>query len=221
MHGIDLDTELLLRVLLAAFCGWAIGLERGFRRKEAGQRTHGIICVGACTFMILSVYGFSDFTGNMDITQIACQIVCGIGFLGVGIIYKSDTFGISGLSTATGLWATAAIGMACGIGMYALAACVTAPLILFHILLNVTNMESFGYTVQTLTVEVDHVDDLKPLLYKSKRKYHANLLSCEYTRDEENGTVIVRFRFRMLGTVPLKDVLRVIQENKTIRKISI
>ena len=171
--------------------------------------------------MVLSIYGFNDFVGNMDVTQIACQIVCGIGFLGVGIIYKSDTFGISGLSTATGLWATAAIGMACGVGMYALAVCVTVLLIVFHIVLNVTHMESFGYTIQTVTIEVDQVDDLKALLHKKRKQYHANLLSCEYTRNEEKGTVTVRFRFRMLGTIPLKDVLHIIQDNKSIRGISI
>ena len=216
-----LQYELFLRILLAALCGSAIGLERGFRKKEAGQRTHCIICVGACLFMLLSVYGFYDFTGNMDITQIACQIVCGIGFLGVGIIYKSETFGISGLSTATGLWATAAIGMACGVGMYALTICVTVLLIFFHIVLNVTNMESFGYTIQTVTIETDNVNDLTPLLYKKKKQYRARLLSCEYAKNEEKGTVTARFRFRMLGTVPLKDILHVIQDNKSIRGISI
>lgn len=221
MEEIPLNTELLLRIILATFCGWAIGLERGFRHKEAGQRTHCIISIGACTFMILSIYGFHDFTGNMDITQIACQIVCGIGFLGVGIIYKSDSFGISGLSTATGLWVTAAIGMACGVGMYALAVCVTGLLILFHIVLNVTHMESFGYTVQTATIELDNIDDLKPLLRKKKKQYRARLLSYEYTRNEDRGTVTVRFRFRMLGTVPLKDILHVIENNKSIRGISI
>lgn len=213
--------ELILRILLAAICGSAIGLERGFRKKEAGQRTHCIICVGACTFMILSVYGFYDFIGHMDVTQIACQIVCGIGFLGVGIIYKSETFGISGLSTATGLWATAAIGMSCAIGMYGLSVCVTGLLIVFHILLNVTHMESFGYTIQTVTIELENIDDLKPLLRKKKKQYRARILSCEYTKNEDRDTVTVAFRFRMLGTVPLQDVLHTIQDYKSIRGISI
>ena len=125
-----LQLELLLRILLAAVCGSAIGLERGIRKKEAGQRTHCILCVGACAFMLISTYGFYDYRGAMDLTQIACQIVCGVGFLGVGIIYKSETHGISGLSTATGLWATAAIGIAIGVGFYA-AAAITAVISLF------------------------------------------------------------------------------------------
>ena len=105
--------------------------------------------------------------------------------------------------------------------MYALAFCVTVLLILFHIVLNVTHMESFGYTVQTVTVEVDRIADLQPLLRKKKKQYRARLLSCEYTKNEDAGTITVRFRFRMLGTIPLKDVLRIIQENKSIRGISI
>lgn len=221
MWDISLEVELLLRILLAAFCGSAIGLERGLRRKEAGQRTHCVIAVGACAFMLLSVYGFHDFAGNVDITQIACQIVCGIGFLGVGIIYKSDTFGISGLSTATGLWTTAAIGMTYGIGMYGLALCVTAFLIVFHVFLNLTHMESFGYTVQTVSIEVDDFEDVRPLLRKKRRQYRARLLSCEYIRNDDRGTVTVRFQFRMLGSVPLKDVLHLIRDHKEIRSISI
>lgn len=221
MWEISLGVELVLRILLSALCGSAIGLERGIRLKEAGQRTHCVIAIGACTFMILSVYGFLDTAGSLDVTQIACQIVCGIGFLGVGIIYKSDTFGISGLSTATGLWTTAAVGMACGIGMYALACCVTTLLIVFHIFLNVTRMESFGYTIQTVTIEIDDLEDLKPLLKEKKRAYRAKILSCEYTRNEEKGTVTVCFRFRMLGAIPLKDILQVIENNKSIRGISI
>ncbi len=221
MWGHSLELELILRILLSALLGSAIGLERGLRRKEAGQRTHCIIAVGACTFMILSVYGFHDFTGAMDITQIACQIVCGIGFLGVGIIYKSDTFGISGLSTATGLWATAAIGMTCAIGMYGLALAVTGILILFHVILNVTHMEAFGYTVQTVTIEADDFDAVRPLLQKKKKQYRARMISFEYTKNEDRNTVTVRFRFRMLGSIPLGDVLPLIPKHRGIHNISI
>ncbi len=221
MRRLSLQIELMLRILLAAACGLAIGFERGFRRKEAGQRTHCVIAIGACTFMILSAYAFLDFPGNLDLTQIACQIVCGLGFLGVGIIYKSETFGISGLSTATGLWTTAAIGMACGIGMYALAVFVTAFLILFHVILNVNHMESFGYTIQTVTIEVDSMEVLRPLLRKKKNLYRARLLSYEYTRNEDRGTITVAFRFRMLGSVPLKDILQFVREHEGIRNLSI
>ncbi len=221
MWDFPLELEYILRILLAVACGTAIGIERGIRKKEAGQRTHTLIALGACVYTLLSVYAFRDFAGHLDVTYIACQIVCGVGFLGVGIIYKSDTFGISGLSTATGLWATAAIGMACGAGMYGLATFVSMLIVAFHIFLNVTHMESFGYTIQTVHLEVESVDVVYQLLRQKKRKYRANLLSCGYARNEDRGTVTVTFKIRMLGSIPLKDVMAATRDHKEIRNISI
>ncbi len=221
MWDLSLELEFILRILLAAACGTAIGIERGLRKKEAGQRTHTLISLGACVYTLLSVYGFRDFAGHMDVTYIACQIVCGVGFLGVGIIYKSDTFGISGLSTATGLWATAAVGMACGAGMTELAVFVSLLIIAFHIFLNVTHMESFGYTIQTVKIEVESLDVVHQLLRQKRRKYRANLLSYGYAKNEDKGTVTVTFKIRMLGSIPLKDVMAATRDHKEIRSISI
>lgn len=221
MWGIPLSIEILMRVILAAVCGTAIGLERGLRKKEAGQRTHCIIAVGAAAFTIISAYGFSDLSVYVDISHLAAWIVSGISFLGVGIIYQSETFGISGLSTATGLWATAAIGITCGVGMYGLALCVTAWIVLFHLVLNLTHMESFGYTIQNVTLEVNDLESLKPILKKRKKRYQAKLLSCQYTRNEEKGTITVSFRFRMLGNIPLEDIMQFIQQHDDYHKISV
>ena len=110
----------IVRMLVAAVCGFVIGLERKSRSKEAGIRTHAIVCLAACLFMILSKYLaqpiFSDLKeGSIaaDATRIASQVVTGIGFLGAGIImYRRDV--MHGLTTAAGVWATAAIGMALG-----------------------------------------------------------------------------------------------------------
>ena len=112
----------VVRMLIAIICGLAIGFERKSRSKEAGIRTHAIVCLASCLFMILSKYLaapiFSDIAGNKfdgDATRIASQVVTGIGFLGAGIImYRRDV--MHGLTTAAGVWATAAIGMAIGSG---------------------------------------------------------------------------------------------------------
>lgn len=218
---LPLQLELILRVLSAALIGSAVGLERGLRKKEAGQRTHCIIAVGACAFTLISVYGFADMTAHVDIGHMAAWIVSGISFLCAGIIYKSDTSGISGLSTATGLWATAALGIACGTGMYALSGCIAAFLIVFHIVLNATHMESFGYTVQNVCIEVDNFDSIHKLLRIKRKTYRARILSCEYTRNEDRNTVTVCFRFRMLGNIPLKDILEFLDTHAEIRSISI
>lgn len=120
--------ELLQRIVCAAMLGGLIGLEREYRAKEAGFRTHFLVGLGAALFMILSKYGYDDVVKTelvrLDPSRIAAQVVSGIGFIGAGcIIFQRNV--VRGLTTAAGLWVTSAIGMACGTGMYAVAATTT------------------------------------------------------------------------------------------------
>lgn len=108
--------QLIIRLLSAAVMGMAIGYEREFRGKGAGVRTHMLVAMGACLFMLISKYGFSDST-RFDAARVAAGVVSGIGFLGGGLIIKTKTNIISGLTTAAGLWVTAAIGLGAGSGM--------------------------------------------------------------------------------------------------------
>jgi putative Mg2+ transporter-C (MgtC) family protein len=113
----------LFRLALAAVLGGAIGFEREYREREAGLRTHLLVCVGSALFTIISAYGFHDFltSGDQvvrtDPTRIAAQVVTGIGFLGAGAIIRQG-LSIRGLTTAATLWVAAAIGMAAGAGYY-------------------------------------------------------------------------------------------------------
>ena len=125
----------LLNILLAVVLGFAIGYERKLRYKEAGIRTHTIVCAGSALIMVVSKYGFSDIQ-EYDASRVAAQIVSGIGFLGAGIIiYRKHE--IHGLTTAAGVWATAGVGMAAGAGMYVVAAGAAVVIIgvqcIFHI----------------------------------------------------------------------------------------
>lgn len=128
-----LSLEFLLRIAAAALLGGLIGIERGFRAKEAGFRTHFLVALGAAVFMVLSAHGFDDvvFTDNirLDVSRIAAQVVSGIGFIGAGtIIFQRHA--VHGLTTAAGLWVTAAIGMAAGAGLYVIAAFTTVLVLL-------------------------------------------------------------------------------------------
>lgn len=114
--------ESTLRLVVALLLGGIIGLEREYRSKDAGFRTHFLVAVGAALFTILSQYGFDDQV--KDCSRVAAQIVSGIGFLGAGLIVFQKNV-VRGLTTAAGLWVTAAIGMACGVGMYWCAIIVT------------------------------------------------------------------------------------------------
>jgi putative Mg2+ transporter-C (MgtC) family protein len=113
----------LVRLLVAAVLGAAVGLERELREREAGLRTHLLVCMGSALFTLVSAYGFNDFMvsgGNLvrtDPTRIAAQIVTGIGFLGAGAIIRQG-LSVRGLTTAATLWLVAGIGMACGAGYY-------------------------------------------------------------------------------------------------------
>ncbi len=116
--------EALLRLLVAAGLGGAIGLERELRDHEAGFRTHLLVSLGACVFTLVSAYAWTDWTFStpqgvvFDPTRIAAQIVTGIGFLGAGAIIVRG-ISVRGLTTAATLWVVAAIGMAAGTGYYA------------------------------------------------------------------------------------------------------
>ena len=104
------------RITLALFLGALIGLERNKRVKEAGIRTHGLVCVGACVFMLLSQFAFDKaLTPQYDAARIASQTVMGVAFLGAGVMYSKGG-AMQGITTAAGIWTTVAIGMCCGAG---------------------------------------------------------------------------------------------------------
>ena len=107
-----MEWTFVIRLLLAGMLGAVIGLDREFRAKEAGFRTHFLVCLGSALFVIISIYAFTDYAKengfNYDVSRVAAQIVSGIGFIGAGtIIFQKQM--IKGLTTAAGMWATAAI----------------------------------------------------------------------------------------------------------------
>ena len=129
------ELEYLASVLLAVVLGFAIGYERKLRYKEAGIRTHTIVCAGSALIMVVSKYGFGD-SAEADAARVAAQIVSGVGFLGAGIIvYRKHE--IHGLTTAAGVWATAGVGMAAGAEMYLFATGATVILIAVQCLMHV------------------------------------------------------------------------------------
>ena len=119
--------ELTIRLMLALLLGGAIGIEHEYRAKEAGFRTHFLVALGSALFCLVSQFGFG--VDLKDSSRVAAQVVSGIGFLGAGtIIFQKNV--VRGLTTAAGLWVTAAIGLACGTGMYLAAVLTTAMVLL-------------------------------------------------------------------------------------------
>ena len=108
-----------VRLVLAMIIGGIIGLERGKQGRAAGMRTHILVCIGAALTVMIGYYLYEIMHISTDPMRIAAQVISGIGFLGAGTIFIKGRFQITGLTTAAGLWATAAIGLALGAGFYA------------------------------------------------------------------------------------------------------
>ncbi len=139
----NIELEFILRIFIASLLGGAVGLEREYRDKAAGFRTHFLVALGSALFMVISAYGFEGVLANdfnspirLDVSRIAAQVVTGIGFIGAGTIILQKN-AVRGLTTAAGVWVTAAIGMACGGGMYVLAVVSTALVLI--------GLEAFNY----------------------------------------------------------------------------
>lgn len=137
MMQLDMSLEFIIRLAVAGALGAAVGLEREYRAKEAGTRTHFLVALGSCLLMIVSQWGFQDlWQMNVqgvdmrgDVSRVAAQIVSGIGFIGAGTIMMQKQ-AVHGLTTAAGLWAVAGIGMAIGGGMYVLGTAATVLVLL-------------------------------------------------------------------------------------------
>lgn len=129
------NVDFLIRFGVALGLGFILGLERELTNKYAGLRTHILVCLGACAFTIISIYGFPSYatgdniildqaTGIRDTGRVAAQVVSGIGFIGAGAVLRNGPM-IIGLTTAATLWISAAIGMTCGVAMYDVAIVTT------------------------------------------------------------------------------------------------
>lgn len=183
--------DFILRILVAALLGGAIGLERGFRAKEAGFRTHFLVALGSAVFMILSAHGFGDVqfseSQRLDVSRIAAQVVSGIGFIGAGtIIFQRQA--VHGLTTAAGLWVTASIGMAAGAGMYVIAGFTTLLVLIGLEVLNVL-FPTIGHHNLTLTVAADSEEAVRRLTDRLKAD-GTGIVTYSLTKDAEGGLVV-------------------------------
>lgn len=123
-----------VRMLLAVFCGGVIGIEREFKRRPAGFRTHILICLGAAMTTLTSQYLYLCLGQYTDMARLGAQVVAGIGFIGAGTIIVTRRQRVKGLTTAAGLWAAAIIGLTLGSGFYEAGLFATALILLAELL---------------------------------------------------------------------------------------
>lgn len=176
-----------IRLTVALLLGGILGIEREYRSKEAGFRTHFLVALGSALFCIVSQYGFGP--GPNDASRVAAQVVSGIGFLGAGtIIFQKNV--VRGLTTAAGLWVTAAIGLACGAGMLSIAAIATAIILLGLEVINAlipqvgTTTVKIRFTTASKTSILSFLAHIKgdcigPVSYELKEHRNSGMPKCE------------------------------------------
>jgi putative Mg2+ transporter-C (MgtC) family protein len=193
--------HVLLRLFVAAVLGGAIGLERELRERQAGLRTHLVVCVGAALFTLVGAYGFDS--PHTDPTRIAAQIVTGIGFLGAGAIIRQG-LSVRGLTTAATLWLVAAIGMAAGAGYWdgALIATLGALITLGPLrVVAYRLLRGFRPALDRLLVEIPAGGSPAPVIEAVERA-GGRVVSLDVTQEGDRRSVAVDVELRP-GTAPV------------------
>ena len=180
----------IIRVILATAFGGIIGIERGKQGRAAGMRTHVLVALGATLASMIGLFLAQELGMQNDPTRIAAQVISGIGFLGVGTILLKGRFQITGLTTAAGLWATASIGLALGVGFYtgAIATFICA-------LLTVTVMSKAEYLLTKrynrfgIYVEIKSDEYVRVAMDMLKSNYNVSDIQVTTPRSGKSGNV--------------------------------
>ena len=233
--GYIFDITLVIRILSALLLGFAIGLEREMTNKYAGLRTNILVCLGACIFTIISIYGFPTFadgdnvivsqaTGVRDTARIAAQVVTGIGFIGGGTVLRHGAT-VFGLTTAATLWVSAAIGMACGAGMYGLA--IIATILSIMVLVSVRIFEknvlvSSTKNTKRLKMNISCLNEKSNAVYDYiiENSKHLREISKKLNKTDENLTKITVI-LDFVGHNPIQNLYKDYQKLEGIESISI
>ena len=214
--------EILFRLFLAAVFGALIGLERERKDWTAGMRTHMMVCLGASLIMLVSAYGFADVLGTkgmtLDPSRVAAQVISGIGFIGAGTILFMRQGRIRGLTTASGLWTVAAIGLATGGGMYIAAGITTVfALAILWALQPLESKIKKRFVKKTLHIETDQYANTNEIL--SKIGSFDFIHFTNFSIDKTGKGFIIQLKFENLDKEHLKIITKAFEEDTSIKKI--
>ena len=186
LRDMTLDA-IFVRMLLAVLCGGLIGMEREFKRRPAGFRTHILICLGAAMTTLTSQYLYLSMHYYTDMTRLGAPVVAGIGFIGAGSIIVTPKQRVKGLTTAAGLWVAAIIGLAIGGGFYEGGLIVTALVLLAEMLFSKWEYRILERAPEiNLYMEYESRESLEAVL-KTFREREVKVLNMEVTRSDGVG----------------------------------
>lgn len=207
-----------VRIILAVLCGGIIGLERGVKGRAAGFRTHILVCVGSALTMMTGQYIIQYLNQNADPARLGAQVVSGIGFLGVGTIVTTRTHRVRGLTTAAGLWTSACLGLAIGIGFYEAALIGAVTVMIAMITLLKVDRYFYGKRyVREYYIEVDRISNVRNILTKIKEHNYAILETImEQDRGEYAGSVTLVLTVKADKKQGTEEFLLLIGEEKGV-----
>ncbi len=230
-----INYEYIIRITIAVIFGFCIGLERELTNKYAGLRTHILVCLGACVFTLISIYGFPTFapgdnviidhaTGVRDTSRVAAQIVTGIGFIGAGTVLRNGPI-VLGLTTAATLWIAASIGMACGAGMFDIAFAGTILSILTLVSIRVFERKVLPTSTKitrrvkiNITCNNDYTQKIQKYIIE---KYPSiSELTTKQLKVDENSSKIT-CTLDIISRKPIKDLYKAFSNIQGIDSISI
>jgi putative Mg2+ transporter-C (MgtC) family protein len=230
-----INIDFFLRITIAVIFGFCVGLERELTNKYAGLRTHILVCLGACVFTLISIYGFPTFApgDNVDITQatgirdtsrVAAQIVTGIGFIGAGTVLRNGPI-VLGLTTAATLWIAASIGMACGAGMFDIAFAGTCLAIITLVSVRVLERKVLPNSTKrstrvkiSITCHSDFADKIQDFVIDTYQ--NISQLSRKTLVSDDNSvklSCIIEVQKRK----PIKDLYKTFQKQEGVDSLSI
>ena len=219
--------EFFARILVACVCGATIGFERSKRFKEAGIRTHIIVCCAAALTMIVSKYGFVDLTDpagatfngtrGADPARVAAQIVSGVSFLGAGIIFRNGT-SIRGLTTAAGIWATAGIGLAIGAGLYVIGIFSTAVVALLQVFMHKFALSADSMIIGQVHCTVKQSDTFRAAMNQYIEEKKMQIVASKIAFNEDDSATY-DLTLRMSQEITLNDLSEFLESNEGVREI--
>lgn len=216
------EYEVSTRLVMSALFGAVIGLERERKNWSAGMRTHMMVCVGSALIMIVSAYGFADLLGtphiDLDPSRIAAQVVSGIGFIGAGTILFMKPGIIRGLTTASGLWTVAAIGLATGQGMYFAAGVTTAiALVILWGLKPLERLFNRQFSEKTLHVTFENHPDNPETLNRLLQNKKVD--SVNYTYNKTHKQAVAQIKFSKMSDTEMAQIIKTLEAEESVKEV--
>lgn len=218
------EWQIILRVLVAAALGAAVGIERERQDQPAGMRTHMILVIGATLAMVLSVnvgYLYAREGTPADPARLAAQVISGIGFLGAGAILRFG-FNVKGLTTATSLWTMAIVGMTVGAGYYLIGVVTTALMLVVLTVFNVIENRYLRTSVSRyIQIEADYHKGVVKTIRKVVQQFSDNLVSFTIQKHVKNKRLRIQIVARISRDQALEDLIETISDIDGVRNLRV